>query len=113
MNETCETCKFFALEAGAEGGECRRHPPKLIPLTIDGELVDIATRWPFVDLDEWCGEHEKAQVAGSPRTEQCPKCLWPRMVGKPCGGCQLKQATEESLKPPLDDRLDTYAPNES
>ena len=47
--ESCSTCRFYR-KAAAGAGQCRRHPPTVVP-----------TRnavWPHVHDDDWCGEYE-------------------------------------------------------
>lgn len=44
----CKDCRFFDLDGdGPElgNGVCRRKPP-----TLEG-------RWPWTQIDDWCGEH--------------------------------------------------------
>lgn len=52
-NERCEECAYFhSLAANPEdhlsGGLCRIRHPTVHP---DGK-----TRWPIVDITDWCGE---------------------------------------------------------
>jgi hypothetical protein len=67
--KTCENCKFFDCNSASfkneEGsfpatGWCRRNAPhpKLIPVTErENMLHAYVAEWPFVDGDNWCGEH--------------------------------------------------------
>lgn len=57
---TCRDCIHFdpfpAIPAfpaiPTEAGLCRAHAPRLVP-----DLTrPLATRWPSVDADDWCGE---------------------------------------------------------
>jgi hypothetical protein len=62
---TCEICKFFELNSepfrNEQGsfpatGWCRRNAPHP-KLWISDENPPIFVAWPFVDGDDWCGEH--------------------------------------------------------
>jgi len=47
----CATCRFFKLpivEIPNGQGSCRRYPKAVYSYTV----------WPFVEQDDWCGEHE-------------------------------------------------------
>ncbi len=48
---TCESCKFFELNA-AMSGLCRLFPP--VPFPIGPEKV--ASYWPSVQPQHWCGQ---------------------------------------------------------
>ncbi len=51
----CDKCDFGIAEdtvGNREVGECRRCPPRVITSAIIG----VATRWPVVHGDNWCGE---------------------------------------------------------
>jgi hypothetical protein len=53
---TCEGCRFY--DAGAKFGICRRHAPRArILREHDGDLSGYP-RWPEVEPDDWCGEHQ-------------------------------------------------------
>lgn len=56
MSEKCENCKYFE-STSKHGGYCRRFPPTVYPLVVEGES-EVRTRSPYVINKEWCGEHE-------------------------------------------------------
>lgn len=54
-NERCETCQFFTPSSKlAVDGWCRRYVPQIV--VIDNE---VATQFPHINYDDWCGEHEQ------------------------------------------------------
>ena len=56
MPETCQTCRFFHLDAQKdEAGFCRRFPPVFVPGDEEAEGGwSFAVTW----FDGWCGEHK-------------------------------------------------------
>ena len=59
--EKCINCEFYDRQnAGpADGkaplwGQCRRHAPRLNPVTAKAHVVEGV--WPLVRDDDWCGE---------------------------------------------------------
>lgn len=66
----CGDCRFFVrcemvthlpyeTYAGpAPVGQCRRYPPSL---SNDPE-TEIVGKWPCIDEDNWCGEHEPREA---------------------------------------------------
>jgi hypothetical protein len=69
----CEDCRFYQ-KVTLELGECRRAPPRLMDAIIansmtkpDGDLgyqsLDIATRFPVVFCEDWCGIFEARNTA--------------------------------------------------
>lgn len=68
-NPTCATCRFFQPDQHARG-TCRRKAPRPYqPIFVtrpNGETdLDYEWLWPYVDTDDWCGEHE-ALLDGAP-----------------------------------------------
>jgi hypothetical protein len=63
--DKCENCKFYKPDENDNSfGECRRHPPQVIE---KDECYDYThnryrrisvTKFPFVLLDEYCGEYK-------------------------------------------------------
>ncbi len=58
----CETCRFFDYEETLDsaGGACRRHAPKPSrdKLHADGNIMRLDVTWPYVFMQDWCGEHQ-------------------------------------------------------
>jgi hypothetical protein len=50
MNK-CESCKFFEQNA-PKTGVCHRMPPTPFPIAPE----KVASYWPNVQLQQWCGE---------------------------------------------------------
>lgn len=74
--ETCESCKFFALNeksgkdlARTIKGNCKRFPPMQVPNNIYRDFPEARmgilaklgqnTVNPVVKIDDWCGEYVK------------------------------------------------------
>lgn len=65
MAERCETCRFREPDkrpAYANTGECRRFPPQVSIWTgrggYDEPVPCYEQNWPWVQPDNWCGEHQ-------------------------------------------------------
>ncbi len=60
----CETCRFFVHISASEkyipSGVCKRYPPQIFAaLGKDSQKTPyIATKYPVVRIDDWCGEHK-------------------------------------------------------
>jgi len=47
----CPMCRYYmAPTGGASAGTCHRYPPNAV--------ASPATRWPLVEVTEWCGEYQ-------------------------------------------------------
>lgn len=46
----CLTCRWW-FDLDGEQGECRRHPPTVVPI-----FAEAMSSWPITHDDEWCGE---------------------------------------------------------
>lgn len=58
--QKCDTCKFIRLEyPGDIYGFCHRHSPG----NYSHPSFLEPTRWPRVDLTEWCGDYERESDA--------------------------------------------------
>jgi len=65
-NGGCGDCRFFAAE-GEGRGECRRRPPTIVDSISNARIEEYgitgsifeATRWPVVQVSDWCGEYVK------------------------------------------------------
>lgn len=57
---SCETCRFFELNAPTQGA-CRRFPP--VPFPSGPEQLTSA--WPTVQTQAWCGEYALRIVVAS------------------------------------------------
>lgn len=45
----CSTCRWwFRLD---DHGECRRHPPTVVPI-----FSEAMSSWPITNHEEWCGD---------------------------------------------------------
>jgi len=69
----CQDCRFFEPESGAVKaemagsgamafyGDCRRHPPIVLPGRQIGQgaaaISHPIDRWPHVHRDQWCGDY--------------------------------------------------------
>jgi hypothetical protein len=69
----CWYCKFY-MDIGEKGsGECHRHAPSpgpsafFIPDPDRDRIGPFEARWPEVEDDDWCGEHQPR-----PRPEDQP-----------------------------------------
>ena len=58
---SCGSCRSWQ-EVDDRGGECRRHAPPALILTIAGHDPlppnDWRTRWPLTRAADWCVEYE-------------------------------------------------------
>lgn len=68
-DESCSGCRFFLDFTGGHG-ECRRSPPKIVSVLLNGRVVDDAQGGRFVKTEDiynasmmpivsscaWCGE---------------------------------------------------------
>lgn len=63
MANTCKICKYFKLlnTKTNEGiGECKRHAPSPYQLKLEDSDDDmVATVWPVLAAEEWCGEFQR------------------------------------------------------
>ena len=50
----CDLCSFWVGSSQGKGS-CRRHPPR--PTGATGQN-DLATNWPLVFANDWCGEFD-------------------------------------------------------
>lgn len=50
----CTTCRWW-YRLDDESGECRRHPPTVVPI-----FAEAMSCWPITHDDEWCGEWQPA-----------------------------------------------------
>lgn len=64
MDKTCGNCRYFRMY------ECHRHPPVVIQLADEA-----ATKWPHVEDDDWCGEHELTKEESAKRFVETQKVL--------------------------------------
>jgi hypothetical protein len=69
----CEDCLFYQKET-IELGVCRHSPPRLIESIVrefasgansnlSDENLNVATRWPVVFCEDWCGKFEARNLA--------------------------------------------------
>lgn len=61
MTAQCSTCRFAARETGWQAFSCRRRAP--IPVHDPHKNCGVypeafQPRWPRMDAEDWCGEHE-------------------------------------------------------
>jgi hypothetical protein len=80
IERVCATCRFFEPEEDV--GQCRRHPPSLLPHMIsrgatDQEMLD-ASQWPYVYRHEWCGDWRSGAAQGGVTEGQDPQGLGER-----------------------------------
>lgn len=59
--DRCETCKWW--DSIGESGACRRNPPQVIGICVDGEAADNGW-WPYTNFDDFCGEWTLAPGLG-------------------------------------------------
>lgn len=64
MTAKCSTCRFAARETSWQAFTCRRRAP--IPVHDPHKNCGVyheafQPRWPRMDAEDWCGEHEPAQ----------------------------------------------------
>lgn len=68
--ESCGTCRYWRLPlsgATAHTGECRRRPPRVVPVLIGAPR----SAFPVTHRDVWCAEY-------SPRADAWPGAVAPR-----------------------------------
>ena len=57
---TCGKCRFWFVKPPLrehEGGDCRRWPPSILPVTVANSSKRLdRTQWPLTLADQWCGE---------------------------------------------------------
>jgi hypothetical protein len=66
--ESCGNCRFYEHRSIDIGGDCRRNPPTIVNALITPQqaiasasseaepIVMWASRFPIVDVADWCGE---------------------------------------------------------
>ena len=80
MTEYCSNCRFWIAIHSEAGGDCRRHPPRIIETaaradmdesvrcgeaaTFDRSVASMASRFPATDGMDWCGEYARASGSG-------------------------------------------------
>ena len=61
-DEICSNCRWLGPVRSDHNGDslptCRRHAP----LATGGLHTAFETLWPFVDLNDWCGDFEQPPV---------------------------------------------------
>ena len=79
MTPACKNCRFYAgFERDVQRtypfspyeeyvdhqviSECRRRGPAVVTIALEGYANPVATRWPEVDADDWCGEFAAKEV---------------------------------------------------
>ena len=74
MSVCCETCRFgVALDAHERVViECRRLPPRAMP----GRMT---SRFPWLEVSDWCGEFQPKPPGPSAETEQFVKAALERV----------------------------------
>ena len=55
MNQNCKKCIYYKYIQG-DSGNCRKKPPVIVQVQ-DGDYRTAQTRWPFVNENDFCGEH--------------------------------------------------------
>lgn len=55
----CKNCKFFK-RLRERGGHCLRYPPQLVFEKNQGAIGQATQYFPYMENDEWCGEHQPA-----------------------------------------------------
>lgn len=55
----CHFCRDQDVTFGGESGACKRYPPAVV--FDDITETCITAPYPFVDLDDWCGEFKRAK----------------------------------------------------
>jgi hypothetical protein len=60
----CETCRFFDGMPGTKLAACRKKAPRshLVSANTDPDEQQVRGVWPFVQHDDWCGQHEKRRA---------------------------------------------------
>ena len=53
----CETCPYYYVFDPEMMGECRRNAAGTFIVPDSIPSGDVHAHWPFVDIDDWCGEH--------------------------------------------------------
>jgi hypothetical protein len=48
--KSCEKCQAW------EEGLCKRHPPILVSVAVDGGGWKLVSRWPETGAEDWCGD---------------------------------------------------------
>jgi hypothetical protein len=61
MEEHCENCRFWRGIRGVGGsnsGECHRKAPLPYKYRPEENTLNVGTRWPLTEGDQYCGEFE-------------------------------------------------------
>ena len=60
MADTCSNCAFGKTEG--RGVACRRYPPPMLAHKASGGMiVRYVRKFPHMERDDWCGEHQRLQ----------------------------------------------------
>jgi hypothetical protein len=58
IDQTCENCRFFALDYKGFSGDCRRYAPRPKNFADTDSSHTVDTHWAKMSFDDWCGEFQ-------------------------------------------------------